>query len=33
MFIYGVLAGVVLAFLAVFRMIAGMHIGWGRRVR
>jgi len=33
MFLIGVLAGVVLAFLAIFRMIAQMHDGMERRVR
>jgi hypothetical protein len=33
MILCGVLAGIVLAFLAVFRMIAQMHAGRERRVR
>jgi hypothetical protein len=33
MFLCGVLAGVVLAFLAIFRMMADMHANMERRVR
>lgn len=33
MFLFGMLTGIVLAFIAIFRMIAGMHETMERRVR
>ena len=33
MFLFGVVTGTVLAFAAIFRMVAGMHADRERRVR